>query len=188
MLMTPEKQALLATIDVSPYVALATILICKERKTAGNQFRHQVETQAILIDYGYVDAVLHKAALVHDLIEDIDGFDAGLMIHADADGEAVYRLVLEVSRRWGEDKAAFLTRILEGGSLNARRLKCADRISNMHDLGIVSGSAFIERYCDETERYILPMAEAVDADMAKELRDLIKSRRGILEMLRRLPD
>ena len=29
------------------------------------------ETYNILIDYGHIDSVLHKAALVHDLIEDI---------------------------------------------------------------------------------------------------------------------
>jgi GTP pyrophosphokinase len=182
MLMTEEKRIKLATMTTAPYVALATMLICKGRKSSGNQFRHQVETRAILIDYGYVDSVLHKAALTHDLIEDLSGFDVNLLLAADAEGPEVYKLVMEVTRSEGESKPDFLRRILETGSSNAKLIKCADRISNMIALGLGLNTerAFVERYCDETEQYVLPIACAVDRDMCIELTDLICSRRKLL--------
>jgi GTP pyrophosphokinase len=184
MLMTEEKRVKLASMITAPYVSLATMLICKGRKSSGNQFRHQVETRAILIDYGYVDSVLHKAALTHDLIEDLNGFDANLLIFADSEGQAVYDLVMEVTRREGETKPDFLRRIYEKGSWNAKLIKCADRISNMKDigLGVNTERAFVERYCDETEAYILPIARVVDVDMCTELTDLILSRRKLLHL------
>jgi GTP pyrophosphokinase len=158
------------------------MLICKGRKSSGNQFRHQVETRTILIDYGYVDAILHKAALVHDLIEDLEGFDVNLIINADEDGLAVYNLVLEVTRLKGEPKNDFLRRIYERGSWNAKLVKCADRISNMIALGLGLNTEreVIHRYCQETEDYILPIAQLVDHDMYTELADLVSSRRKLL--------
>jgi GTP pyrophosphokinase len=182
MLMNEEKRIKLATMITAPYVALATMLICKSRKSSGNQFRHQVETRAILIDYGYVDSVLHKAALTHDLIEDLNEFDENLLISADAEGPDVYRLVMEVTRRRGESKPEFLQRIHRTGSTNAKLLKCADRISNMIALGLGLNTerAFVERYCNETEQYILPIAREVDLNMYTELTDLIYSRRRLL--------
>jgi GTP pyrophosphokinase len=182
MLMTDEKRQALASMVTAPYVALATMLIPKARKSSGNQFRHQVETRAILIDYGYVSPVLHKAALTHDLLEDLEGFDANLLRNADADGPAVYELVMEVTRRGGEKKSDFLRRIYERGSWNAKLIKCADRISNMIALGLGLNidRAFIQRYCTETEDYVLPIARMVDRDMCIELTDLIDSRRKLL--------
>lgn len=184
MLMTEDKRIKLATMVTAPYVSLATMLICKGRKSSGNQFRHQVETRAILIDYGYVDSILHKAALTHDLIEDLAGFDVNLLISADSEGPAVYRLVMEVTRREGETKPDFLRRIYETGSNDAKLIKCADRISNMIALGLGLNTerAFVERYCDETERHILPIARDVDQDMHIELADLICSRRRLLSL------
>jgi GTP pyrophosphokinase len=182
MLMTDEKRQILTNMVTAPYVALATRLIPMARKSSGNQFRHQMETRAILIDYGYVSAVLHKAALTHDILEDLEGFDVNLLRNADSDGPAVYGLVMEVTRRRGESKADFLRRIFEQGSWEAKLIKCADRISNMIALGIGLNTerAFIQRYCAETEEFVLPIAQMVDRDMYTELRDLIDSRRGLL--------
>ena len=64
----------------------------------------------------------------------------------------------EVTRKEGESKKEFLCRILDEGSQKAKILKCADRISNMISLGYVTDPKFIERYCDETEFFLLPMA------------------------------
>jgi GTP pyrophosphokinase len=184
MLMTEEKRQILANMVTAPYVALATRLIPKARKSSGNQFRHQVETRAILIDYGYIDAILHKAALTHDLLEDLEDFDVNLLINADADGPAVYKLVMEVTRQKGEDKPDFLRRIYERGSWDAKLIKCADRISNMIalGLGLNTEQTFIKRYCEETEKFILPIARLVDHDMCTELTDLIDSRRKLLNL------
>jgi GTP pyrophosphokinase len=182
MLMTEEKRQILANMVTAPYVALATMLISRARKSSGNQFRHQVETRAILIDYGYISPILHKAALTHDLIEDLEDFDVNLLRNADSDGPAVFELVMEVSRRKEENKRDFLCRIYEQGSRNAKLIKCADRISNMIALGLGLNTerTFIRRYCDETEEFVLPIARQVDRDMCTELTDLINSRRRLL--------
>ncbi|MDR3138459.1 MAG: hypothetical protein LBT95_02170 [Treponema sp.] len=182
--MTEEKRQILANMVTAPYVALATMLIPKARKSSGNQFRHQVETRAILIDYGYVSPVLHKASLTHDILEDLEDFDVNLLKNADADGPAVYELVMEVTRQNGEKKPDFLRRIYERGSWNAKLIKCADRISNMIALGLGLNTErdFIQRYCTETEEYVLPIARMVDQDMCTELTDLISSRRKLLSL------
>jgi len=87
MVLNDEGRSRLAAMTTAPYMALATYLISVSRMAAGNQFRHQCETRSILIDYGYVDSVLHKAALTHDLIEDLPGFNHDLLRFADAEGE-----------------------------------------------------------------------------------------------------
>ncbi|MDR2501345.1 MAG: hypothetical protein LBD37_09775 [Treponema sp.] len=184
MVLTTEGRDKLANMISAPYLGLATYLISVSRRSSGNQFRHQCNTRAIIIDYGYIDSVLLKASLVHDILEDIPEFNQDLLLNADFEGPQVFQLVLEVTRRPEEDKTAFLRRITEQGSKNAKILKCCDRISNMHDMGFVSNEAFIERYCNETEQFVLPMAALVDSDMVRELTDLIKSRREMLAILR----
>lgn len=178
-----DEQHMLELRDMTfaPYMQLATGLIGKKRHAGGNMFRHQMDTLAILIDYGYIDSILLKASIVHDTIEDIPGFIHDLIINADEDGPEVYKLVMEVTRRENETKKEFLMRILSQGSQKAKILKCADRISNMISLGYVTDPAFIERYCDETEFFLLPMAIQVDFNMYQELINLIMTRRRYLE-------
>ena len=171
----------LGGMRIAPYMQLATALIGKARHAGGNMFRHQMDTLAILIDYGYIDSVLLKASVVHDTVEDIEDFDRNLIVNADEEGQSVLDLVLEVTRREDEDKKQFLKRILRSGSPKAKILKCADRISNMISLGYVTDPKFIERYCDETEYFLLPMALEVDYNMYQELIELIRTRRRYLE-------
>lgn len=179
--MNEEGLLQLKSIILAPYMQLATGLIGKARHAGGNMFRHQMDTLAILIDYGYIDPILLKASIVHDTIEDIPDFDQNLVKNADSDGNEVYDLVMEVTKREGEDKKDFLIRIINNGSQKAKVLKCADRISNMISLGYVTDSKFIERYCNETEFFILPMALEVDFNMYQELINLIITRRKFLE-------
>ena len=179
--MSEQQMQKLSDMRLAPYMQLATGLIGKERHAGGNMFRHQMDTLAILIDYGYIDSVLLKASIVHDTVEDIEGFDKNQIIHADEEGADVLEIVLEVTRRQGEDKKQFLRRILVYGSQKAKILKCADRISNMISLGYVTDPEFIERYCDETEYFLLPMALEVDFNMYNELISLLMTRRRYLE-------
>ncbi len=178
-----EQKAMLTLRDIylAPYMQLATALIGKERRAGGNMFRHQLDTMTILIDYGYIDSVLLKASCIHDVVEDIPGFDTNSIINVDEEGEDVYRLVLEVTRRKEEDKPAFLRRIINEGSQKAKILKTADRISNMISLGYVTDPKFIERYCDETEFFIFPIALEIDYNMYQELISLVMTRRKYLE-------
>ncbi|MBQ7752699.1 MAG: hypothetical protein IJR80_03460 [Treponema sp.] len=179
--MDPQHMQQLKDIVLAPYMQLATGLIGKARHAGGNMFRHQMDTLSILIDYGYIDSILLKASVVHDTVEDIPNFDKNLIINCDEEGQTVLNLVMEVTRREDEDKRQFLRRILDTGSQKAKILKCADRISNMISLGYVTDPKFIERYCDETEFFLLPMALEIDYNMYQELISLIMTRRRYLE-------
>jgi (p)ppGpp synthase/HD superfamily hydrolase len=182
-MITKEEMLRLKGTYFAPYIQLATALIGKVREGGGNMFRHQLDTMATLIDYGYIDSVILKAAIVHDLIEDIPGFNHNLLLSIDYESSAVYDLVLEVTRLPEETKGEFLTRIKENGSRNARILKVADRISNMISLGFVIDTKFILRYTEETVRYVYPIAETVDKTMLSELQSLVESRRKYVSAL-----
>jgi len=89
----------LKRMHLAPYIQLATLLIGKPRRSGGNMFRHQLDTMAILIDYGYIDSVLLKASLIHDLLEDAPETDPDSILSIDDESVDVYKLVLEVTRR-----------------------------------------------------------------------------------------
>jgi len=165
---------------LAPYMQLATALIGSPRRSGGNMFRHQLDTMAILIDYGYIDSILLKASVIHDLVEDVPGFDRDRILEIDEESAEVYKLVLEVTRRPIESKAEFLGRIREFGSDKARVLKSADRISNMISLGYVTDVEFVKRYTDETENLVFPIAELADERMLGELKELVATRREYL--------
>jgi (p)ppGpp synthase/HD superfamily hydrolase len=171
--MTTEEMELLKGVHLAPYIQLATALIGKSRASGGNMFRHQLDTMSILIDYSMIDPVLLKASVVHDILEDIPDFNHNLIISIDYEGHAVYELVREVTRIQDEPKAEFLTRILETGSHKAKLLKAADRISNMISLGFVNDMEFVNRYTNETERYVYPIAEQANRHMLVELSHLV---------------
>jgi len=181
--MTTEEMLRLKSTFMAPYMQLATALIGKTREGGGNMFRHQLDTMATLIDYGYIDSILLKAAVVHDLIEDVPDFNRNLLLQVDFESPAVYELVMEVTRVPGETKPNFLTRLLETGSRQAKVLKVADRISNMIALGFVINTAFIHRYTEETVHFIFPIAEQVDKAMLSELQSLVDSRRKYLSAI-----
>ena len=181
--MTSSEMLLLKGTYLAPYIQLATLLIGKTREGGGNMFRHQLDTLGTLIDYGYIESVLLKASLVHDVVEDIPDFNHNLRLSIDFESPAVYDLVLQVTRNPGETKAEFLDRIKNSGSHNAKILKCADRISNMIALGFVINTDFIARYTEETVKYIYPIAEEADKNMLRELESLVASRRKYLSMI-----
>lgn len=179
--MNTQEMLVLKGIYLAPYMQLATALIGKQRHAGGNMFRHQIDTMGILLDYGYIDSVLLKGSVIHDVIEDIPDFDRNQILEIDSESGQVYDLVMEVTKLEGQLKSDYLKRIIEKGSHRAKVLKCADRISNMISLGFVTDPAFIERYCEETELYIFPIALEVNFEMYQELIRLVISRRQYLE-------
>ncbi|HNY20937.1 MAG TPA: hypothetical protein PKO22_02190 [Treponemataceae bacterium] len=179
--MNTQEMLVLKGIYLAPYMQLATVLIGKQRHAGGNMFRHQIDTMGILLDYGYIDSVLLKASVIHDVIEDVPDFNRNQILEIDSESGQVYDLVMEVTKLEGQVKSDFLKRIIEKGSHKAKVLKCADRISNMISLGFVTDPAFIERYCEETELYIFPIALEVNFEMYQELIQLVISRRQYLE-------
>ncbi|MFH1051266.1 MAG: hypothetical protein V1779_10115 [bacterium] len=178
--MNDTEKTQLVELRLAPYIQKATALIGLSRKVGGNQFRHAIATFGILLDYHIMDPVILKASVIHDLIEDVENYNHQEIFNIDSDGPEVLNLVLEVSKG-DEPKEVYLQRILETGSTRAKILKVADRISNLTDLhDDIFGLDFIERYLNETEKYVLPIAEEVNFNMAIEVRDLIKRRRKFL--------
>jgi (p)ppGpp synthase/HD superfamily hydrolase len=168
--------------NFSPYLEFSLKLSAKPRRGGGNMFRHQMETLAILLEYGYTEPVLLKAALIHDLVEEaehIGFYDFDEIANIDEDGTAVLALVHEVSRQVvnGEEepKSEFLLRIMQQGSEQAKILKLADRISNISALPMSGDKQFINSYITETEQTILPYAGKVNSAMALELKNRIET-------------
>jgi len=133
--------------------------------------------------------LVSKRAVIHDLFEDalgMPGVSRDAIISIDEDGPAVYELVMEVTIRVSdgvrEPKSEFLTRVMESSSRQARILKLADRISNLFSLGFVHEEDFVGKYLEETRQYILPYAERINADMYRELSDLIADREQKLNL------
>jgi GTP pyrophosphokinase len=175
----------LRNLVLAPYILKATALIGVRRQVGGNQFRHCFSTLGILLDYKFFnDSVLLKASLLHDLLEDVPETQVEEIRWIDGDGTQVVELVLEVTKKKEETKEQYLQRVLEKGSKNALLLKCADRISNLTDLHRDTQTPdHISAYLDQTEKYIIPMARKVNADMVIELTDMVAKRRNILKMM-----
>jgi hypothetical protein len=77
-------------------------------------------------------------------------------------------------------------KILLHGSENAKILKVADRISNLTDLHLdVIIKEKMEKYIDQTMKYIYPMAQQVNENMAIEVKDLVERRRLYLDTYRK---
>ncbi len=175
----------LKNIVLAPYIIKATALIGVQRKVGGNQFRHCFSTLGILLDYKfYNDSIILKASLLHDLLEDLPETQVEEIRRLDNEGNQVVDLVLEVTRKTSETKNEYLERVLNKSSKKAMILKCADRISNLTDLHRDTFTdQKISDYLDQTEQYVIPMAQKVNADMVIELTDMVKTRRGILKLI-----
>ena len=175
---------ILQNMKLAPWIYKGTALIGVARRVGGNQFRYNMATMAILIDYHYTDPILLKASVIHDLFEDTSFVTQDEIRELDEDGLNVLALVLEVTRYKETLKSTYLEKILRFGTRNAKILKCADRISNLTDLhyGIFTEDDMNE-YLDETEKFLLPMAKEVNDNMLTELKDLLTRRRDLLQRL-----
>jgi (p)ppGpp synthase/HD superfamily hydrolase len=180
----------LGRLTLAPYIVKAMALIGVKRRAGGNMFRHQLSTLAILLDYKIIDPVILKAAVIHDLFEEaasMPGVTKDEIAGIDADGPAVYDLVMEVTVRMvggvREPKCEYLRRVMQTGSARAKILKLADRISNLTALGFVHEVDFVTRYLQETGECVLPYAKPVSPDMFRELSDLVENRKRLLPMV-----
>ena len=175
----------LRNLVLAPYIIKATALIGIERGVGGNQFRHAMATLSILLDYKYFDNdVLLKASVIHDLFEDVPNTNEQDILNIEHQAGQVLELVKEVTRPCGMEKADFLRGILERGSRYAKILKCADRISNLTDLHRDTHTdQKITDYLNQTEKYVIPMARQVNANMVRELTDLVNRRRQLVRIM-----
>jgi len=181
--MTAEEK--LKNLVLAPYIIKATALIGKQRGVGGNQFRHAMATMAILLDYKlFDDYILLKASVIHDLLEDVPETNEMDIRMIDGQADYVLELVKEVTRPAWMTKADYLRQILEHGSRRAKILKCADRISNLTDLHRDTHTyQKITDYLDQTEQYVIPMAQEVNNDMFIELTDLVARRRKLIRII-----
>ena len=177
-----EKDQLAAMV-LAPYIQKAYALIGVRRYSGGNQFRHCMATMSILLDYHYIDAVMLKTAVIHDLFEDFESATPEeIRSIGDADVEEVITLTLELTKPRMEGKAAYYERLLNHGSEKARIIKCADQISNLTDLHIDTFSFEKTRNRIRlAEKYIVPMAGKVNPFMQRELEDMIETRKAYLK-------
>ena len=173
----------LKNLILAPYILKATALIKVGRRVGGNQFRHAFATLGILFDYKYFDnSILLKASLLHDFLEDLEESTIEEIRWIDHESHQVVDLVLEVTRKKHETKQHYLNHLLRHGSHSALILKSADRISNLTDLNLdIFKRQKVSSYLDQTEQYVLPMAQQVNKNMEIELKDLIKKRRDLLK-------
>jgi hypothetical protein len=178
------EETQLEHLVLAPYIQKSTALRGKYRYVGGNQFRHALGTFAILLDYHYMDSVLLKASVIHDIFEDTTNVSPQEIINLDADGPDVYKLVMEVTRSHSETKAEYLERVLTKGTRKAKILKCADRISNLTDLhSDIFDKQFVLKYIEETKKWVLPMAIEVNENMHLELKDIIRRREANMKMM-----
>ena len=169
---------------LAPYIQKATALRGKYRFVGGNQFRHALSTFAILLDYHYMDPVLLKGSIIHDVFEDTKCVAPEEIINLDSDGPEVYKLVMEVTRNTDQSKDQYLERVLTTGSKRAKILKCADRISNLTDLhSDIFDKQFVLRYIEETKKWVYPMAMEVNHNKLIELKDIIRRREANIEVM-----
>lgn len=181
-IMSEEEKRKLRNMVLTPWIDKATALIGVPRKVGGNQFRHVMGVFSILIDYKYFgNAILLKASIIHDLLEDVKNTDIDGLYAIDSDAEEVVKLVLEVTQTKSETKEEYLQRLLDHCSPNSFVLKAADRIQNLTDLHLdVFPPEKVANYLNQTVRYILPMVENLNPDMHLELTHLIEKRRNLL--------
>jgi GTP pyrophosphokinase len=177
----------LRKMELAPWIQKATALKEHHRKVGGNQFRHCLATMTILMDYHFIDPILLKAAIVHDLLEDSTRVESEELYMLDDDGPEVIQLVHELTRNSKTlSKNQYLENLLQKGTPQAKIVKLADRISNLTDLHLfVFTEKETEAYLDQTEKFILPMVDKLITsnipekqklmviEMGKELHDLI---------------
>ncbi len=182
--MENSEKVELEKMVLAPYIQKSTALRGKYRFVGGNQFRHAISTFAILLDYHYVDPILLKASIIHDVFEDSKSVTPNEIINLDSDGPEVYKLVMEVTRKMEETKDQYLERVLIIGSKKAKILKCADRISNLTDLhSDIFDKQFVHKYIEETKKWVLPMAKEINENMLIELKDIIRRREANLKVM-----
>lgn len=176
----------LAGMVLAPWVQKASALVGVHRQVGGNQFRHCMASMTILIDYHFIDSVILKASIIHDLLEDFDKVDREEIKHIDDDGEKVLDLVTELTRDpKKETKKEYLERLIRHSSPQAKIVKLADRISNLTDLHIfVFPKEKTENYLNQTEELIYPMIpELLKSDLPEDQKKMIREMRKEIEDL-----
>ena len=155
-------EAVLAALDEA--VAFATLRHGDQTRPAGEPYlEHLLEATRVLVEaVGVTDADVLRAAVLHDVVEDMD---CTLAEVRDRFGERTAVLVDWVTKpprpegqSREEARAAYLDRLAHAPDDAAILVKLADRLSNVQRLDTHPRPAKAAAYYDETVRLILPLA------------------------------
>ncbi|OGL47161.1 MAG: hypothetical protein A2161_14205 [Candidatus Schekmanbacteria bacterium RBG_13_48_7] len=184
--MTNDLIKILADAELAWYIQKASALRSIPRKVGGNNFRHVLYSFNIMLDYEIFDVIALKAAIIHDVLEDVPNFVSDKeILNIDEDGKKVLELVRALTfHKDKETKSEYLTRLLEENNPQCLKIKICDRIANLIEINTdIYSEAKIEKKLMETEDYILPMAEKIkNQEMVREIKDLISSRREFIRI------
>lgn len=128
-----------------------------KRDNGTDFYNHCVDVANTLISFGITDEDVICAALLHDIIEDVEGYRR--ITIARMFNENIARLVMLVTKEHGVDykQPEAINRYLEGilSDMNAAAIKTADR---MHNMMTLEEKSFEARYrkAMETKTYYLP--------------------------------
>ena len=128
-----------------------------KRDNGTDFYNHCVDVANTLISFGITDEDVICAALLHDIIEDVEGYRR--ITIARMFNENIARLVMLVTKEHGVDykQPDAINKYLEGilSDMNAAAIKTADR---MHNMMTLEEQSFEARYrkAMETKTYYLP--------------------------------
>lgn len=128
-----------------------------KRDNGTDYYNHCVDVANTLISFGITDEDVICAALLHDIIEDVEGYRRITIERMF--NENIARLVMLVTKEHGVDykQPEAINRYIEGilSDMNAAAIKTADR---MHNMMTLEEKSFEARYrkAMETKTYYLP--------------------------------
>lgn len=128
-----------------------------KRDNGTDYYNHCVDVANTLISFGITDEDVICAALLHDIIEDVEGYRRITIERMF--NENIARLVMLVTKKHGVDykQPEAINRYIEGilSDMNAAAIKTADR---MHNMMTLEEKSFEARYrkAMETKTYYLP--------------------------------
>lgn len=149
------------------------------RDDGGRYFDHPRDVAQKLIEFGYTEHETICAGLMHDCLEDTPIPD---IVYINTFGSDVYRWIETLSksvplhdpitgRITGYVKKSldeYFTELAKAPK-EVRAIKCCDRLHNLRTLGGRSNRKKREQI-DETIKYVLPLADATDIEIAKAIR------------------
>lgn len=154
------------------------------RDDGTRQFEHARTVAVTLIQRGYQYRDLLTVALLHDVVEDTNT-PSGIIVNLfePAIWESLFLLSKlvpvfdpvtgQICGRYQKSLDEYFAGIA-GARLDVRLVKCADRLDNLNTCGVWEPERQI-RYAAESERYVLPIAEAVDPWFTREIADRIRA-------------
>ena len=148
---------------------------------------HCAAVASLLFDRGYRDKDIIIVALGHDVVEDTDSPTSAVIAYCGHDNWKAIDLLSknqpifspftgQLLGRRNKSKREYFGE-LACGPKKVRLVKPADRVHNMRTMDIWPKERRVA-YAQETQEWILPIADATDAWFAEQLRELVKKELG----------